>query len=126
MDFLNIVYERHRVAENYQKCYEVGQLILRNFYENLPDYDPSTGLGEIEAAFICNKLDFMKEAEKHVKNADAILRVTHGDNHPLVTKRWKTIREAIDAKKNGNKWKVWYGLKIKSSGFLTYFSSPKG
>ena len=106
MDFLNIVYERHRVAENYQKCYEVGQLILRNFYENLPDYDPSTGLGEIEAAFICNKLDFMKEAEKHVKNADAILRVTHGDNHPLVTKRWKTIREAIDAKKNGNKWKV--------------------
>ena len=48
LDLLNIIYERYRFASQHEKCYEIGQLILSNFHQNLPCYDPSIALGEIE------------------------------------------------------------------------------
>ena len=41
----------------------------------------------------------MEEAEIHVKKAEELLQITHGNDHPLVTKRWKIIRQEIDTKK---------------------------
>lgn len=99
LDLLNIIYERYRFASQHEKCYEIGQLILSNFHQNLPCYDPSIALGEIEASFICNKLNLMEEAEIHVKKAEELLQITHGNDHPLVTQRWKIIRQEIDTKK---------------------------
>lgn len=41
----------------------------------------------------------MEEAEIHVKKAEELLQITHGNDHPLVTQRWKIIRQEIDTKK---------------------------
>jgi len=66
----------------------------------LPPFDPSTALGEIEAAFICNKLNLLDEAEIHIKKADDILKITHGSEHLLVTSRWNVVKEDIESKRN--------------------------
>lgn len=59
-----------------------------------------TALGEIEAAFICNKLNLLDEAEIHIKKADDILKITHGSEHLLVTSRWNVVKEDIESKRN--------------------------
>ena len=63
-------------------------------------YLTGTALGEIEAAFICNKLNLLDEAEIHIKKADDILKITHGSEHLLVTSRWNVVKEDIESKRN--------------------------
>ena len=84
-----------------------------------------TALGEIEAAFICNKLNLLDEAEIHIKKADDILKITHGSEHLLVTSRWNVVKEDIESKRNAWLWrklrkfrplhqkKLWFSLIVK-------------
>ena len=99
MEFLNIYYEKEKNVANHEKCLEILKLILINVYHNYPKYDSNIGSKETWVAGTCLKLNKLDEAEEHIDKAETILRISYGDDHPLITQMCAQIRHDIDMKR---------------------------
>ena len=73
--------------------------MLTNYYKHLPAYDLNIGGKEIEVANLFNILGKLDEAEKHINRAKDILQIRLGSDHPLLSTKWKRVRQEIDLNK---------------------------
>ena len=97
MDFLQNYYKLQRtIKNNYSKCYQIMNLILKNYRKNLPKNHLNIGLSEMITSKYCIRLNKLDEAEIHIKNAEEIFLVTHGKGHSIITGDCQKIREDIN------------------------------
>ena len=76
-------------------CLEILRLMLINLRQNLPRYDSTIGLTKICAAEICTNLQLFKEAKTWISEAEDILSVNLGRDHPLIKNGCAKIRRDI-------------------------------
>ena len=76
-------------------CLEILRLMLINLCQNLPRYDSTIGLTKICAAEICTNLRLFKEAKTWIGEAEDILSVNLGRDHPLIVCGCAKIRRDI-------------------------------
>ena len=76
-------------------CLEILRLMLINLRQNLPRYDSTIGLTKICAAEICTTLKIFKEAKTWISEAEDILSVNLGRDHPLIKNGCAKIRRDI-------------------------------
>ena len=101
MDFLQNYYKLQRtVRNNYSKCHQIMNLILKNYRKNLPKNHLNIGLSEVITSKYCIRLNMLDEAEFHIKNAEEIFLVTHGSDHSIITSDCQKIREDIHLMKS--------------------------
>ena len=83
---LEILYKKRSYADKYKECLVISRLMLTNIYQNCPHYCLIRGLHEMMFAILCNGMNLVEEAELHINRAKDIFKVTHGDDHPILTK----------------------------------------
>ena len=84
------------MKNNYSTCYQIMNLILKNYRKNLPKNHLNIGLSEMITSKYCIRLNKLDEAEIHIKNAEDIFLVTHGRGHSIITNDCQKIREDIN------------------------------
>ena len=95
LDLLKLFNVRLKEVGHTATCLEILRLMLINLRQNLPRYDSTIGLTKICAAEICTNLQLYKEAKTWISEAEDILSVNLGTDHPLITNGCAKIRRDI-------------------------------
>ena len=104
MNFLFLLWNKYYYELNvidHRNCLTVLELMTQNYYKNLPKYFHGIGIRELMLASLSNALNLQDKALIHITNAEDILKVGFGENHPRVTEDCKSIRQLILSNQNG-------------------------
>lgn len=69
----------------YEEAVEYGIRLTGGFKKYYGDYNPLIGLLYMKIGKMLLYLDNVREANKYLTDSLAVIRVTHGENHPLYT-----------------------------------------
>ena len=100
MNFMKLAFQKFKTNEKYEMCYVLMKPIISNIQKHFPPFYDTLGLTFVSAAEVCLKLRRFKEAKDFIKSAEDIFKVSHGDDHPILTNGCAKIRHEIVATKS--------------------------
>ena len=70
--YMYFIKDKNLTKNNFKRCFDVVELILKNLYHNFPEMDIKIFDLEIAATGLCNNLKSFDEAKSHLKKAEKI------------------------------------------------------
>ena len=95
MNFMKLAFRKFKTKEKYEICYVLMKPIISNLQKHFPPFYDTLGLTFISASEVCLKLRRFKEAKNFIKSAEDIFKVSHGDDHLILTNGCAKIRHEI-------------------------------